>query len=108
MCMAVILLSILSILCIRIEPMYWYSISSVRSVRSVYSALCRARDAMEAAEAQIVADPMDQKALDRLMQAQATFEAVGGMTQDRLVAQVRWREGSVTVGFAEALRQLLV
>lgn len=32
---------------------------------------------------------MDQKALDRLLQAQATFEAVGGMTQDRLVAQVR-------------------
>lgn len=43
---------------------------------------------MEAAEAQMVANPMDQKALDRLMQAQSTFEAVGGMTQDRLVAQV--------------------
>ncbi|CAM9132604.1 unnamed protein product [Laminaria digitata] len=43
---------------------------------------------MEAAEARIVADPMDQKALDRLMQAQATFEAVGGLTQDRLVAQI--------------------
>lgn len=43
---------------------------------------------MEAAEADIVANAMDQKALDRLMQAQSTFEAVGGMTQDRLVAQV--------------------
>lgn len=50
--------------------------------------LFRARDAMEAAEADIEANPMDQKALDRLMQAQSTFEAVGGMTQDRLVAQV--------------------
>ena len=71
-----------------------------RNVLSFYSSMlftslplylflpCRARDAMEAAEAQMVADPMDQKALDRLMQAQATFEAVGGMTQDRLVAQV--------------------
>lgn len=46
---------------------------------------------MEAAEAHMIASPMDQKALERLMQAQSTFEAVGGMTQDRLVAQVRCR-----------------
>lgn len=72
-----------------------YSVHSVYCEYSIYSvcfALFRARDAMEAAEAQIEADPLDQKALDRLMQAQATFEAVGGMTQDRLVAQVSWLE----------------
>lgn len=43
---------------------------------------------MEAAEAAMVANPTDQKALDQLLQAQATFEAVGGNTQDRTVAQV--------------------
>lgn len=45
---------------------------------------------MEAAEAKMVQDPLDQNALDSLMQAQSTFEAVGGMTQDRLVAQVEY------------------
>lgn len=49
----------------------------------------RAREVMEKAEAKMIEAPMDQKALDRLLQAQATFEAVGGLTQDRLVAQVR-------------------
>ena len=43
---------------------------------------------MEAAEKNMIDNPMDQKALDRLLQAQATYEAVGGLTQDRLVAQV--------------------
>lgn len=43
---------------------------------------------MEAAEAAVTADPADQDALDKLLQAQATFEAVGGLTQDRTVAQV--------------------
>lgn len=43
---------------------------------------------MERAEAKVIEDPMNQKALDRLLQAQATYEAVGGLTQDRLVAQV--------------------
>lgn len=52
----------------------------------VYSA----RAVMEAAEAKMIEDPMDQKALDRLLEAQATYEAVGGLTQDRLVAQVQW------------------
>lgn len=47
-----------------------------------------ARAAMEAAEAAVVAEPTNQKALDKLLQAQATFEAVGGLTQDRVVAQV--------------------
>lgn len=45
---------------------------------------------MEAAEAKMIEDPMNQKALDRLLEAQATYEAVGGLTQDRLVAQVRF------------------
>lgn len=49
-----------------------------------------AREVMERAEAKMIAAPMDQKALDRLLQAQATFEAVGGLTQDRLVAQVHY------------------
>lgn len=47
-----------------------------------------ARAVMEAAEAKMIESPMDQKALDRFLQAQATYEAVGGLTQDRLVAQV--------------------
>lgn len=47
-----------------------------------------ARAVMEAAEAKMIEDPMNQKALDRLLEAQATYEAVGGLTQDRLVAQV--------------------
>lgn len=47
-----------------------------------------ARAMMEAAEVAMVANPTDQKALDQLLQAQATFEAVGGHTQDRTVAQV--------------------
>ena len=59
------------------------------SVPSYDIVLCRAREAMEAAEAKVVEDPMSQKALDRLLETQATFEAVGGMTQDRLVAQVQ-------------------
>ncbi|CAN0202767.1 unnamed protein product [Ascophyllum nodosum] len=65
------------------------------STRTVYEEACsemhkinRAREAMEAAEAKVVEDPMSQKALDRLLETQATFEAVGGMTQDRLVAQI--------------------
>ncbi len=48
-----------------------------------------ARAVMEAAEAKMIEDPMNQKALDRLLEAQATYEAVGGLTQDRLVAQVQ-------------------
>lgn len=43
---------------------------------------------MEAAEKTMIENPTEQKALDRLLQAQATYEAVGGLTQDRLVAQV--------------------
>lgn len=43
---------------------------------------------MDAAEKKMIENPMDQKALDRFLQAQATYEAVGGLTQDRLVAQV--------------------
>lgn len=43
---------------------------------------------MEAAEKNMIENPMEQKALDRFLQAQATYEAVGGLTQDRLVAQV--------------------
>lgn len=49
---------------------------------------------MEAAEATMIESPMDQKALDRLLQAQATYEAVGGLTQDRLVAQVGIKEAA--------------
>lgn len=44
---------------------------------------------MEAAEAKMIEEPMNQKALDRFLEAQATYEAVGGLTQDRRVAQVR-------------------
>ncbi|CAN0018833.1 unnamed protein product [Pylaiella littoralis] len=65
------------------------------STRTVYEEACsemdtinKAREVMEEAEAKMIAAPMDQKALDRLLQAQATFEAVGGLTQDRLVAQI--------------------
>lgn len=45
---------------------------------------------MEAAETAMIESPMDQKMLDRLLQAQSTYEAVGGLTQDKLVAQVIW------------------
>lgn len=40
-------------------------------------------------------DPTDQRAMDRFLEAQATFEAVGGLTQDRRVAQVKeaWLSG---------------
>ncbi|CAN0063006.1 unnamed protein product [Ectocarpus sp. 12 AP-2014] len=65
------------------------------SSRTVYEEACsemdtinQARAAMERAEAKVIEDPMNQKALDRLLQAQATYEAVGGLTQDRLVAQI--------------------
>lgn len=47
-----------------------------------------AREAMEAAEAEVEANPKDQRALERLLQTQTTFEAVGGLTQDKTVAQV--------------------
>lgn len=50
----------------------------------------RARAAMEAAETKMIEEPMNQKALDRFLEAQATYEAVGGLTQDRRVAQVRF------------------
>ncbi|CBJ26283.1 ABC transporter, ATP-binding protein [Ectocarpus siliculosus] len=65
------------------------------SSRTVYEEACSEMDtinqahaAMERAEAKVIEDPMNQKALDRLLQAQATYEAVGGLTQDRLVAQI--------------------
>lgn len=59
----------------------------------------RSRAVMEAAEQKMIDSPMDQKALDRFLQAQATYEAVGGLTQDRLVAQVSNRIFSKNVQF---------
>eukprot|EP00903_Cladosiphon_okamuranus_P014012 g13030.t1 len=65
------------------------------STRTVYEEACsemdtinNSRAVMDAAEKKMIENPMDQKALDRFLQAQATYEAVGGLTQDRLVAQI--------------------
>lgn len=65
------------------------------STRTVYEEACsemdtinEAREVMEAAETAMIESPMDQKALDKFLQAQATYEAVGGLTQDKLVAQI--------------------
>lgn len=54
-----------------------------------------AREAMEAAEADMVVNSGDESAVDRLLKAQTTFEAVGGLTQDKTVARVRETCGRV-------------
>eukprot|EP00752_Nemacystus_decipiens_P011899 g10551.t1 len=65
------------------------------STRTVYEEACSGMDTinesrarMDAAEQKMIENPMDQKALDRFLQAQATYDAVGGLTQDKLVAQI--------------------
>jgi hypothetical protein len=62
-------------------------------VCSEMHAINDAKAAMDSAEARVAADAdgSDTQALEDMLNAMATFEAVGGYTQDKTVAEVHYR-----------------